>query len=51
MAACHGIVELRASIETYRDRIILRPQLTGNHPEVIRRPGCLAMNVSGVIKY
>jgi succinyl-CoA:acetate CoA-transferase len=39
-----GIAELRANIGTYRDRIILRPQEISNHPEVIRRLGCLAMN-------
>ncbi|MBV1918004.1 MAG: acetyl-CoA hydrolase/transferase family protein [Sphingomonadaceae bacterium] len=31
-------------IETYRDRIILRPQEITNHPELIRRLGCIAMN-------
>jgi succinyl-CoA:acetate CoA-transferase len=39
-----GIAELRANIATYRQRIILRPQEISNHPEVIRRLGCLAMN-------
>lgn len=39
-----GIADLRANIETYRDRIILRPQEISNHPEVVRRLGCLAMN-------
>ena len=39
-----GIAELRENIETYRDKIILRPQEISNHPEVIRRLGCLAMN-------
>lgn len=28
----------------YRDRMILRPQEISNHPELIRRLGCLAMN-------
>lgn len=28
----------------YRDRVVLRPQEISNHPEVIRRLGCLAMN-------
>ncbi|KID28448.1 acetyl-CoA hydrolase/transferase family protein [Prauserella rugosa] len=28
----------------FRDRIILRPQEISNHPEVVRRLGCLAMN-------
>ncbi|MBK9713818.1 MAG: acetyl-CoA hydrolase/transferase family protein [Kouleothrix sp.] len=31
-------------IDQYRERIILRPQEISNHPEVIRRLGCLAMN-------
>jgi succinyl-CoA:acetate CoA-transferase len=39
-----GIADLRANIADYRDRIILRPQEISNHPEVIRRLGCLAMN-------
>jgi succinyl-CoA:acetate CoA-transferase len=39
-----GIAELRANIAAYHDRIILRPQEISNHPEVIRRLGCLAMN-------
>ena len=39
-----GLAELRGNIAHYRDRIILRPQEISNHPEVIRRLGCLAMN-------
>jgi succinyl-CoA:acetate CoA-transferase len=39
-----GIADLRANIAAYRDRIVLRPQEISNHPEVIRRLGCLAMN-------
>ncbi len=39
-----GLAELRAHIGAYHDRIILRPQEISNHPEVIRRLGCLAMN-------
>lgn len=39
-----GMAELRENILDYRDRIILRPQEISNHPEVIRRLGCLAMN-------
>jgi succinyl-CoA:acetate CoA-transferase len=31
-------------IERYRKLIILRPQEISNHPEVIRRLGCIAMN-------
>ena len=39
-----GIAELHAGIGGYRRQIILRPQEISNHPEVIRRLGCLAMN-------
>ena len=39
-----GMADLRADIADYRQRIILRPQEITNHPEVIRRLGCLAMN-------
>jgi succinyl-CoA:acetate CoA-transferase len=39
-----GVAELRANIADYHDRIILRPQEITNHPEVVRRLGCLAMN-------
>ena len=35
---------LYANLDHYRSRIILRPQEISNHPEVIRRLGCLAMN-------
>ncbi|TVT18097.1 acetyl-CoA hydrolase/transferase family protein [Amycolatopsis rhizosphaerae] len=37
-----------ARMAEYRDRIVLRPQEISNHPEVIRRLGCLAMN--GIIE-
>ncbi|GEO81349.1 acetyl-CoA hydrolase/transferase family protein [Pararhodospirillum oryzae] len=37
-------VALNANMERYRDKMILRPQEISNHPEVIRRLGCLAMN-------
>ena len=40
--------EMRSNIADYRERIILRPQEISNHPEVIRRLGCLAMN--GIIE-
>jgi succinyl-CoA:acetate CoA-transferase len=39
-----GIADLHAGIADYRHQIILRPQEISNHPEVIRRLGCLAMN-------
>jgi succinyl-CoA:acetate CoA-transferase len=35
---------LNQDVERYRGRIILRPQEISNHPEVIRRIGCIAMN-------
>jgi succinyl-CoA:acetate CoA-transferase len=39
-----GIADLRANMREYRERIVLRPQEISNHPEVIRRLGCIAMN-------
>jgi succinyl-CoA:acetate CoA-transferase len=39
-----GIEELRANIADYRKRIVLRPMEISNHPEIVRRLGCLAMN-------
>ncbi|MEO9181653.1 MAG: acetyl-CoA hydrolase/transferase C-terminal domain-containing protein, partial [Acidimicrobiales bacterium] len=36
--------EMHSNIDFYRERIVLRPQEISNHPEVIRRLGCLAMN-------
>jgi succinyl-CoA:acetate CoA-transferase len=39
-----GAAELEANLADYRKRIVLRPQEISNHPEVIRRLGCLAMN-------
>jgi succinyl-CoA:acetate CoA-transferase len=35
---------LNADMASYRSRIVLRPQEISNHPEVIRRLGCLALN-------
>ena len=35
---------VNANMARYRDRMILRPQEISNHPELIRRLGCLAMN-------
>jgi len=35
---------INADIAVYRSRIILRPQEISNHPELIRRLGCIAMN-------
>jgi succinyl-CoA:acetate CoA-transferase len=39
-----GMREFVSNIGHFRDRIILRTQEISNHPEVIRRLGCLAMN-------
>lgn len=35
---------INAHMGAYRNRMILRPQEISNHPEIIRRLGCLAMN-------
>ena len=39
-----GQIRFNKNIDTYRKQIILRPQEISNHPEVIRRLGCIAMN-------
>ena len=39
-----GIAEFVANVDFYRERIVLRPQEISNHPELIRRLGCIAMN-------
>jgi len=36
--------ELNAQMDRYRSSLLLRPQEISNHPELIRRLGCLAMN-------
>jgi len=36
--------DLTAGTQGYRHRIVLRPQEISNHPEVVRRLGCIAMN-------
>jgi len=36
--------KLNAQMDRYRDSLLLRPQEISNHPELIRRLGCLAMN-------
>ncbi|MGP8026138.1 MAG: acetyl-CoA hydrolase/transferase family protein [Acidocella sp.] len=35
---------LNANMGAYRDKMILRPQEISNHPELVRRLGCIAMN-------
>jgi succinyl-CoA:acetate CoA-transferase len=35
---------LNANMEQYRHKMILRPQEISNHPELVRRLGCIAMN-------
>ncbi|HET6435342.1 MAG TPA: acetyl-CoA hydrolase/transferase family protein [Xanthomonadaceae bacterium] len=39
-----GIAEFNRHVDFYRERILLRPQEISNHPELIRRLGCIAMN-------
>jgi len=39
-----GLAELEGNLDDYRKRIILRQQDISNHPEVIRRLGCIALN-------
>lgn len=39
-----GLDRLLKNFDVYRDSILLRTQEISNHPEVIRRLGCLAMN-------
>jgi succinyl-CoA:acetate CoA-transferase len=39
-----GIADMNAHMHEYGSRIVLRPQEISNHPEVIRRLGCLTMN-------
>ncbi len=35
---------VNADMARYRERMILRPQEISNHPELVRRLGCIAMN-------
>jgi succinyl-CoA:acetate CoA-transferase len=35
---------LNADMARFRDKLILRPQEISNHPELVRRLGCIAMN-------
>jgi succinyl-CoA:acetate CoA-transferase len=42
--SAEGLSEFLAHVEFYAERIVLRPQEISNHPELIRRLGCLAMN-------
>jgi succinyl-CoA:acetate CoA-transferase len=37
-------MNLNANMAQYRDKMILRPQEISNHPELVRRLGCIAMN-------
>jgi len=36
--------DLNSRMDRFRDKIILRPQEISNHPELVRRLGCIAMN-------
>jgi len=38
------VTRLNEDLGRYRDRIVLRPQEISNHPELIRRLGCIAIN-------
>ncbi len=37
-------LRFNADAQRYRDKLILRPQEISNHPELVRRLGCVAMN-------
>jgi len=39
-----GVERFVRDIDTYRKRIVLRPQEISNHAELVRRLGCIAMN-------
>jgi succinyl-CoA:acetate CoA-transferase len=39
-----GVEEFNTNVDYYRERIILRTQEISNHPELIRRLGCIALN-------
>ncbi len=39
-----AMTEVNKNMSQYNKKIILRPQEISNHPEIIRRLGCLAMN-------
>lgn len=39
-----AMADLRTNIDQYQDKVVLRPQEISNHPEVVRRLGCIAMN-------
>ncbi len=39
-----AIDEFLAHVDFYRERIVLRTQEISNHPELVRRLGCIAMN-------
>jgi succinyl-CoA:acetate CoA-transferase len=39
-----GVGEFTENVDVYRERILLRTQEISNHPEVVRRLGCIALN-------
>ena len=43
-----AVERFNSNTAAFRDKIVLRPQEISNHPEVVRRLGCLAMN--GVVE-
>ena len=40
------MAEVLADLDFYRDKLLLRPQETSNHPEVIRRMGLITINTA-----
>ncbi|MEJ2801253.1 acetyl-CoA hydrolase/transferase family protein [Comamonadaceae bacterium PP-2] len=51
MASCTGFAlspqaneEFKRNIDFYRERIVMRTQEISNHPELVRRLGCIGMN-------
>lgn len=39
-----GVEEFNTNVDYYRERILLRTQEISNHPELVRRLGCIALN-------
>ncbi|MDO5505457.1 MAG: acetyl-CoA hydrolase/transferase family protein [Pseudoxanthomonas suwonensis] len=37
-------LRFKQRIDFYRERVVMRPQEISNHPELVRRLGCIAMN-------
>ena len=41
-----SLAELYSNLDTYRSRLVLRPQEITNHPEVVRRLGVISINTA-----